>query len=437
MISCPRGAPGSPKKPGRNVTESADLAKNPRYLKELRHQVFSHGSDDLEDIWSRQPGLTQFLDDQAEADKPVVLYAEVRDSEDRSIGCGRLQVWTVLVPQSTLASINAADLYKKWEQPREYGMWQLWGDREHPATVSRNHFKLGDQQLTDGQPLVFLREFKGREEDREYYEIAQRLLHALGLHWTPERQAWCRFDEAEDIEDVISWHADKSDSCITIDSEALQRYMTATDTGLIQMFHSVLVPSPVTSGPDSDKCHDEEADQQRQRYCSFRVHENGSSYRGIQIISSRHSAASLGRTMDKERSVTRRYEDFLVVDGSGKVVPASCDPRCLRNLYTTSDKPSELSKVFFRPSVLDKYKADPDKYRLAPRQIYCRGKMLLQTYHINPAGQVVTYIYYLGHLPHQEQRYWRSFNERPKAGISEEAFCTDFMGMPWPASSDK
>ena len=407
----------------------------------LRRQVFSHGSDDLEDIWSRQPGLTQFLDDQAEADKPVVLYAEVCDSEDRSIGCGRLQVWTILVPQSTLASINAADLYKKWEQPREYGMWQLWGDREHPATVSRDHFKLGDQRLTDGQPLVFLREFKGREEDREYYEIAQRLLHALGLHWTPERQAWCRFDEAEDIEDVINWHAgsDGPDSparsdCIIIDREALQRYMTATDTALVQMFDSMLLPLPATSGP-SEQGPDTIADRKRQRYYSFRVNEEISHYLGIQIISSRHSAASLGRTMDKrERNLTHRYEEFLVGNNSGEVVGrASCDPCGLRNprYDTTSDKPSDMSPVFFRPHVLDKYKSNPDKYRLTPRQIHCRDKMLLQTYGINQASQVFTYIYYLGLLPHKEQRHWKLFNERPKAGISEEAFCTDFMGMPF------
>ena len=318
-------------------------------------------------------------------------------------------------------------------------MWRLWGDREHPATVSRDHFKLGDRPLTDGQPLVFPREFKGRVEDREYYEIAQPLLHALRLHWTPERQAWCRFDEAKDIENVINWHHDKSgrsdypdrSDCITIDREALQRYMTATDTALVQMFDSTLLPSPVTRGP-SEQRPDTVVDRKRQRYYKFYVNKDGSGYLGTQILSSRHSAASLGRTMDKERSVTRRYEKFLVGNNSGEVVGrVSCDPCGLRNLYTTSDKPSELSPVFFGPHVLDKYKSDPDKYRLTSRQIYCRDTMLLQTYHINSAGQVVTYIHYLGLLPHPEQLYWKSFNERPKVGISEEAFCTDFMGMPF------
>lgn len=32
------------------------------------------------------------------------------------------------------------------------------------------------------------------------------------------------------------------------------------------------------------------------------------------------------------------------------------------------------------------------------------------------------------HIPYEEQLYWRSFNEEPKAGISERAFVNDFQG---------
>lgn len=31
-------------------------------------------------------------------------------------------------------------------------------------------------------------------------------------------------------------------------------------------------------------------------------------------------------------------------------------------------------------------------------------------------------------LPIAEQRYWKAFNEAPKAGISKRAFETDFQG---------
>lgn len=138
--------------------------------------------------------------------------------------------------------------------------------------------------------------------------------------------------------------------------------------------------------------------------------------------------------MDTEQRPTRQFETFLIGNTNGETIgEASCDRNSLSNLYDkTSDKPSEMSLVFFKPSVLDRYKSDPDKYKLTSRQISPRrGGMLLKTYHVNRANQVVTYLYYLGLLPYDEQRYWKSYNERPKDGISDEAFSTDFMGMPF------
>ena len=397
----------------------------------IRRQVFSHDCDDLKRIWTQQPGLIRFLDSQAQG-KRTVLFAEVHDSEDRSIGYGTLWVWTVLVSNSTLASINADDRCE-WQKPHDCGMSRLWGDEETPATVSKDHFRLGGRPLSDGQQLVYPRGFNGREQDKNYCEIAQPLLHAHRLHWTPELRAWCRINEAKDVEGVISWYNEGSDKsedvvskCVVMDREALERYMTATGTVLIQMFDSILLPSSANEGPVTDQVDDKVHDETLERHYGRHVSERGSHYHGIQIVTPRYSAGELGKRMDTERHPSRRYEAFLV-DGLGEV---SCNRRCLRNLYqTTSTKPCEMSPVFFGPRVLDKYKSDPDKYTLTPRQIFCRGTILLQTYHINKANQVVTYLYYLGLLSHEEQIYWKSFNQLPKAGISEEAFCTDFMGM--------
>lgn len=137
--------------------------------------------------------------------------------------------------------------------------------------------------------------------------------------------------------------------------------------------------------------------------------------------------------MKGKRNSPKRYETFIIGNIKGEAKgEASCDPSCLSNPHEqASDKPSELSPVFFDPHVLDKYKDDLDKYKITCRQISCRGAELLKTYHVNDVNQVVTYIYYLGFLPYKEQLYWKLFNENPKAGISEEAFCTDFMGRPF------
>jgi hypothetical protein len=75
-----------------------------------------------------------------------------------------------------------------------------------------------------------------------------------------------------------------------------------------------------------------------------------------------------------------------------------------------------------------KYKADSEKYQISERSIACRGTWHLQTYDINEAGQVHTYLVYLKNLPYQEQLYWKSFNEPPKGPISKRSIKTDFEG---------
>ncbi len=90
--------------------------------------------------------------------------------------------------------------------------------------------------------------------------------------------------------------------------------------------------------------------------------------------------------------------------------------------------PIELSPAFFRPEVLLKYKGDTDKYKVHDRDIHCRGAWTLRRYDVNEAGQVHAYIRDLRRLPYEEQLYWKSFNEKPKSGISRRALTTDFEG---------
>ncbi len=52
----------------------------------------------------------------------------------------------------------------------------------------------------------------------------------------------------------------------------------------------------------------------------------------------------------------------------------------------------------------------------------------LETYGINDAGQVHSYLIYLSRLPYNEQLYWQSFNEAPKAPISETTYRREFLG---------
>ena len=98
-------------------------------------------------------------------------------------------------------------------------------------------------------------------------------------------------------------------------------------------------------------------------------------------------------------------------------------------------KPFDISPVFFRPGVLDKYRNAREKYILRERQLSKRNAWVLDTYHVVPAtGYVATYIIYLADLPVDEQRHWQAYNVVPSkltgrfGPISPEAEQTDFEG---------
>jgi hypothetical protein len=127
----------------------------------------------------------------------------------------------------------------------------------------------------------------------------------------------------------------------------------------------------------------------------------------------------------------KQYVEFIAYDWRNKrVTKISTDPAATTNYFKAEGNtlPFELSPAFFRPEVLLKYKADRDKYTVGERDVSCRGAWHLEAIDVNEAGQVHAYICYLRRLPYEEQLYWLSFNEPPKASISERAFINNFKG---------
>jgi hypothetical protein len=286
-----------------------------------------------------------------------------------------------------------------------------------------------------GQQLVFSRAFDGRTEDKHYYEIGQFLTHAHELHWTPERRAWCRFDGNGDVEDVIKWAVKAGRSgygdatCITIDREVMEMQMSATGTALVQLFDIASVGAGFHGWKEGEDRSVE--DQELSLY--FRSHRegaNGSWIRGVQIIRPHLSSEEFGQYLYDKDQEPKQYVSFLTQDWkNNRITEVSCAPDAMASYFVKdSSLPYQISPVFFNAAVLDKYKADAEKYSLEPRSISCRNAWHLQTYDVNTDGQVHTYLKHFGDLPYSEQLYWKAFNERPKSSISQRAFTTDFMG---------
>ena len=284
----------------------------------------------------------------------------------------------------------------------------------------------GSKTLDQGEQLVFSRQFEGRVGRKHYFEVLQKFVHVFELHFLEVRNAYCRLDKHGDIEEVIrivvlSGKGDSSSgTVVTFNRGVLDEYLALTDSVIVRTFDFTHYRPSKFGGWSAPHLADYRTDGD----LSYRSHlepGHASYMRGFQIVRPVITKEALLKRDDPTaREEDRQYASFIAQDWKNNVLrEVSCAPGATANYFTESDLPFELSPAFFRPEVLSKYKADSEKYRLDDRSISCRGAWHLETYDINEAGQVHTYLVYLRRLPYEEQLHWKAYNERPKGPISK------------------
>jgi hypothetical protein len=215
---------------------------------------------------------------------------------------------------------------------------------------------------------------------------------------------------------------------VTFSRDLLDDYMALTDSAIVRTFDFTRYRPDQFAGW-SNTANTEHVTDGDVFYRLSIEPGHGSYMRGCQIVRSPKSKQSLVIRFTHGVGDQKQYASFIAHDWKNKVVrEISCAPADTANYFTQSKLPFELSPAFFRPEVLSKYKADSEKYRLDDNSILCRGAWHLETYDINDAGQVHTYLVYLRHLPYEEQLYWKSYNEEPKGPMAARAIKADFEG---------
>jgi hypothetical protein len=322
------------------------------------------------------------------------------------------------------------------DMPMPDDCWRIqrvWGGGQGHRMYLEAPLSSSSHAFRGGEKLIFRRSFSGLTEGRSSIAMSEKLVHSLDLHYMPERTAYCRLDSRGDIEDVIKVVQLDRDSTgddldvVTILRKDLDTFMALSDTSLVLRFDFTRVKWGSFGGwGDIIRFRHEEADL----YYHGGTDGQGSYCSGAMVVRSRVGVDDLVRAWKEEsRSSNRRYASFKIHDRKNGVnVETSCGPEFLANYFQQSELPWEISPAFFRPEVLHRFKADPEKYKLEDRSVSCRNTWYLRTYDINEAGQVHTYIGYLAGLPYEEQLYWQAFNEWPKGPISARAHQTDIVG---------
>ena len=345
---------------------------------------------------------------------------------------------TAIVPRADLKHVDQTDLLRWSSHPGPVASYSTSLD-DGPFTIARGNSFHGSKLLDAATRLVHPREFVGLKTDDSYYmEASQEYLHLSECHWRPERGAYCRFDENGDFDPIVSVSVqDAGVTLVSFSREDLEEYLAASDSIPVWLFDFTLTrPGRFDGWPDF--APPEVSDSDPELVFKQRIFPGfGSWARGYQFVHVSPSDEVWARQRERwfgggaEKGVEFWADDWR----NGTITKISTRPGATANYFNAEGTtlPFELSPAFFRAEVLNKYTADPDKYTVDNRGIHCRGAWTLRAYGVNDAGQVSAYICYLRNLPYQEQLYWQSFNEKPKAGLPDDVVRPDFYGQ-WPSS---
>lgn len=376
------------------------------------------------DVWIQQREIIPFLQNDAK-DEHIIIYAFLP----------HVFIHAVLIPNVDLVEPTIKDLMK-WS----YNPFSSWGltCSSNDAWIENPLSDAGSAFLRGGVQILFGRYFEGAEENKSYFELNQKISHLLGIHHIPERDAWCKLDKFGDIEDIVKITKinklpnNKSGKIISIKKEVLGEYAGFENLSLLRMYDFTRYKSDNFYGWENDNKPTNFTDNNSIFGNLVVVPGVGSYSKGFQIthigISKDQVVRNIwgGPTSDENK----QYATFIAHDWKNKrISEISCDPTCLSNYFIESELPFGTTPAFFKPEVLSKYKSDREKYHLTDRSISSRGSWHLETFDVNSAGQVHTYLIYLGRLPYEEQLHWKQFNEKPKAPLSKRAITTDFDGQ--------
>ena len=125
----------------------------------------------------------------------------------------------------------------------------------------------------------------------------------------------------------------------------------------------------------------------------------------------------------------RSYESFIIgIDDVGNSIEFTCDSGTLGNYFGANPQaPHFLTPVFFKRAVLEKYYAEPNRYRVTDG--YLDASPLWGLPIDNALGEhVAVFLGDLSRIPDHEQVYWKSFNVAPEEKMSDVAIRRSLLG---------
>src|SRR6266850_1400307 len=295
-----------------------------------------------------------------EENDQIILYASFRN----------LWIISVFVPSGNLVTPSKDELYNARVQSDDaWCIQRAWGGGQDHRIYLEPPLEFGEgHPLRGSNPIIYRRSFDGMVNYFPPIEISQKLVHSLGLHFMPERNAFCRLSSEGDIEEIIHLFQDRgtgdfdSRAAVLIDARALAEYMAVGAFELFRKF-DITRTKPIGFSGWGERSRSFEAPD---FFYNAASDPDASYVHGGQVLRPTITVDELIEEWKRKGDPNARsYETFKIHDWKNdRLVEWSSAPSELSNYFTKSEKPFEISPAFFNPEVLTKYKADPEKYDL-------------------------------------------------------------------------
>lgn len=287
----------------------------------------------------------------------------------------------------------------------------------------RNKIRIGceDQGIS---PVFFRRSFKNSISQSEtvFYELSQEIEHLLNLFYIESRKAYCLVDEDGATVEVFKIIKNEKYSALIFKRIYFEYYLWLKKANVFRRFdYTETDHSCFTSYPKDSRKIEYNTDLNCE--VESALFEHGTYMRGTQLFSyDRKDIRKFKAYLETLSFETKKFVDVIVFDPfKQQNIIASTDPTKACSYFNMKDNPlpHQLSCVFFKEEVLQKYISNPSIYICNEQQISSLKWDLRDFEHRN--GKVQVYLKDFSDLPYKVQVYWKQYNIKPNCKNLEEA----------------
>jgi hypothetical protein len=163
------------------------LLKIENYISQLSKSPSQNDREKYK-AWLAQKSFISFLKNNI-AEEDIILFLSIGNPQDY------IFMYGVLVPNENLEPVDSNDLLGWGCNPTLQWGIRMWPDDWNNAEICSPFDFSSTKTLTNANQVIFLRSFEGRVQDKTYFDVSETLSQPHGLHFVPERSAFCRIDE--------------------------------------------------------------------------------------------------------------------------------------------------------------------------------------------------------------------------------------------------